>query len=264
MYQPKVAFCFLVYDQILQPEIWNAWFSKIADRAVVLVHSSEPYVHKMPNVHVEVIPRLETAWGDISIVDAQLAIFEAALRHHQVTKVVLLSGSTIPTKYPNATMTTLLSNPKSHIQFAADSQIFPRYDKLLRLYPRDRIKKHSQWVILSRLHASALVSARKNILRDFGGAQIPDEVAIGTYLAAMGYLDPQYMELECPMLTYVDWERGDPYTYSTIRCDELETLVFDAPQIFFARKFKADTVVEVPGRDGYSLYDYMHDVIGLI
>ena len=72
------------------------------------------------------------------------------------------------------------------------------------------------------------------------------------------------MELERPMLTYVDWERGDPYTYSTIRGDELETLVFESPQIFFARKFKADTVVEVPGRDGYSLYDYMHDVIGLI
>jgi len=263
-YTPKIAFCFLVYDRILQPEIWNTWFKQIQDQAVVLIHSSEPYVHMLPDIHVEVIPRIETAWGKISIVEAQIAAFDAALRHHTVAKIVLLSGSTIPVKDPKATLQALLADPKSHIQFSNLTQVFPRYDCLLKFYPRDKIRKHSQWVILNRLHASHLVSFKKDILRTFADAPIPDEVAIGTALAAMGYLDSRMMELRQPMLTSVDWDRGDPYTYDTISDQDIERLVFDAPRIFFARKFKADTRVVVPDHDGHSLYEYMHDLLGVV
>ncbi len=264
MYQPKVAFCFLVYDQILQPEIWNAWFSQIADRAVVLIHSSQPYVHKLSNVHVEIIPRVKTAWGDISIVEAQLALYAAALKRPDVVKLVLLSGSTIPVKEPHETLRCLLADSKSHIQFSPAAQVFPRYNNLLSLYLRDRIKKHSQWVILSRFHALYLMSAREQILQDFESAHIPDEVAIGTSLAVMGYLAADHVEETAPMLTFVDWERGDPYTFRVISDEEIERLVFNSPNIHFARKFSADTVVVMPTVGSVSLYEYMHEYLGII
>jgi hypothetical protein len=231
-YTPKVALCFLVYDRIVQESIWNSWLAGQGDYYSVYIHSKDPLQINMPDVKYQVIPRVPTGWGTLGIVNAELKLFETALEQHTNVKLILVSGDCVPIKPAWHVYNELIATPKSMIEFAHHGQVFPRYDSLKAHFDRANIVKHSQWVALSRKHASYLVMKMDTISELFADTAIPDECVFGTMLMDAGEATNLIVG---PGTMYVDWERGDPYRFTVIRPVEF-TRMIESPE-YFARKF---------------------------
>jgi|LauGreDrversion4_2_1035121.scaffolds.fasta_scaffold121619_2 hypothetical protein len=253
-YKPKVALCFLVYDRIVQESVWNSWLAGQGDYYSVYIHSKEPLQINMPDVKYQVIPRVPTGWGTLGLVNAELKLFEAALEEHTNAKFVLVSGDCVPIKPAWHVYNELLGTPNSFIEFAHHSQVFPRYDSLRAHFDRANIVKHSQWVALSRKHASYLVMKTDTISELFAGTKIPDECVFGTMLMDAGEATRLVVG---PGTMYVDWERGDPYRFTIIRPAEF-TRMIESPE-FFARKFSVLAHIS-DGTTRQSLFDALRSV----
>lgn len=203
----------------------------------------------MPDVKYQVIPRVPTGWGTLGLVKAELKLFEAALTEHSNAKFVLVSGDCVPIKPAWHVYNELLATPKSFIEFAHHSQVFPRYDSLRAHFDRANIIKHSQWVALSRKHASYLTMETDTISELFADTKIPDECVFGTMLMATGEAENIIVG---PGTMYVDWERGDPYRFTVIRPTEFRRMI-ESPE-FFARKFSVLAHIS-DGTTRQSLFD---------
>ncbi len=156
---------------------------------------------------VVLLPRRRTRWGSWAIVMAEIDGYRAALRRG-VRHCVLLSGSDYPLAPKEAIASTLAALPEA--ASLLDLHPLPRADwgptgGYFRLYhrwatirgrsvrpfwrrsllPGLRYTSASQWKVISRAHAEALirvVDGTPDVRRFFSGALVPDELFVATVL----------------------------------------------------------------------------------
>ena len=259
----KIAFLFLVYDQIEQESTWFEFFKYIdPQKYSIHIHCKSFKAFKYFEEFRYANPII-TEYMDISIVYAHNLLIEVAIADTNVWKTVNLSQSCIPLKSFDYTYDILTRNDHSHFNDCGSNHLFPRCDPALPFFDdtRSRISKSSNWFILSRQHAQLCLN-RTEYVEAFAEVVCPEEhVHITTVRNEDTSGKVTYTNnLAHGATTFTNWPdmhykyRTDKglKTYDSISAEELEYL-WNAPCLF-GRKFTANCTV---GDDAVPLVDYM-------
>jgi len=237
----KIAFLFLIYHELNNPEIWRKFFSKAPpEKYNVYIHSKDPLA-KAPEpfrgpLKAQLTRTVPTKWGGVGLIHATLVLLEEALRDPENTKFVLVSGACVPVKTFHYLYSVLTTLNKSQFSVGM-ADVFPRYAPLTTFLPKEKIMKHHQWFIITRKHAKLLITKQQEYLKWCERIFIPDEVVFLTYLISQG------LRKECVLssnpnshTTWVQWEGGRPINYTVFSEEEWRRLLRNG-RVFFARKF---------------------------
>lgn len=236
-----LGLCFLVLDKIECEEIWEEWLTGNEDKVLIAIHAKTPFTlrTKVFQERAVFIPTIPTRWGDHSLVEATLGLFQqTATAAHSI----LLSGTCIPLKPFSVIESTLQPKSYAYAQLNISDARYQRANKrIVELLPlKDvRCKKHQQWIIVYRSHVELLLKNRPRITQIYKGTRFSDESWFLTFMTILGVLD----EVILQKTTFTNWTDDDdchPKTYLEISDEELSELV-NTPEYFFGRKFKQNT-----------------------
>lgn len=180
----------------------------------------------------------ETAWGDISLVRAMLALLKAALEDERITHFAFVSESCIPVK-PWAEMRRRLQlDPRWMLRMDDAAGMKSKHLERIaavRDLPHHAMRTHSQWALLNREAAELL--AEFDLTGHFTGIEAPDEHYFGSVMALCGYPESERLNPLAP--TWVRWtedETGINPESQMLTTASLAAGLAAFPG-FFARKF---------------------------
>jgi len=244
----KIAFCFLIYDQINLEEIWSRFFKGV-DPARYSVHVHYKTQKPLKYFEAAKLPVcIDTKWGDLSLVRAQNLLLAAALKDPATTHCILLSNSCIPFKSFEQ-VAAHLDPARSYFNIGDPERCFPRCLFVTQFVERRFIQKASQWCILNRRHAT-LVTESTDYLTWFAACNAPDEHCYITKLFAERLRDELVLTKNAAedATTFTNWadmnykfrSAAGLKTYETISQEELVHLL-QSPCLF-GRKFQREAV----------------------
>jgi len=164
----KVAFLFLVVNDINYPTIWENYFRGNEDKFSIYCHPKNPENVKTPWLKNNIIPHIvETGWGYIT--NAYFTLFYEALKDPLNQKFVVISESCLPLKSFDVFYDRLSSDniKTSYIKFwdvtpydlRERLKNQPRYDYMVEKY--GKFTKHYARFCLSRYHILKLLGLRE-------------------------------------------------------------------------------------------------------
>jgi len=232
-----LGLCFLILDKIECEEIWEDWIRGNEDRVSITIHSKVPYIPRTDifRQKAKCIPTIPTRWGDFSLVQATVNLFEKSIQN-PVTHCILLSGACIPLKPFSVVYETLESNiGKSFVSNmlpVSDSRYIRANIRIKQQLPDRNIecKKHHQWIIACKHHVECILNNYELITAIYQHTKFSDEAWFLTILEIRGLES----EVIYRQTTYTDWTNGGchPKTHLEIS-DEL----IQNPEYLFGRKF---------------------------
>lgn len=242
----KIAFCFLVRDNIIHEEVWNTFFNNVD------INKYNIYIHFKTNQPSKYFQKyklancIETAWGRISLVKAQNLLLIDALNDKDNEHFVFLSESCIPFKSFNHVYNSL-NEKYSYFNVAPHKACFPKCNIVLKHINREYIQKASQWCILNRKHTELMIAHADKYIKWFNSVPAPDEHC---YLTNM-YVNNLQNEIIATLnladgaTTFTNWygmrykypatNKNALKFYDIITSEELEYLL--AQKCLFGRKF---------------------------
>jgi len=278
----KLAFLFLIYDEINQEELWHNFFRKIdKSRYSIYIH----YKYNIPLKYFEsyklgeVVP---TEYADLSLGKAQNKLLREALKDSDNGRFIFLSDSCIPLKKFDYIYNMLCGQDLCFFNMAKKEHIFEngRGDKLAKRFGRENVNKASQWSILTReiAHDLAHTDDLLESLYESGKGGLADEYF---YISYMHYLNKlncihgfDYEVANSTTFEYwndrdyisdgeftsthpPDWERRLKMFYDI--SDKELMFLFQAPCLF-GRKFSSDCTVD----GNLSLTDRVSELYGYL
>lgn len=222
-------------------------------------------------------PRIDIRWGDISLIIAELILFETASKQDKYQYYHLLSGVDLPIKSQNYIHDFMdKHNGKEFVGFAQEDKskwdikrktryyyIFTKYNKsstftgyicrLLRnifiyiqcIFRVKRkfhieIKKGCNWVSITHDLCTYILEKKQYILKTFKYTLAPDEMFIQTIIWQSRFKNNIYKHNEFDScLREIDWERGTPYVWGQTK-DDINIL--KKSNKLFARKFSSKNI----------------------
>ena len=242
----KIAFCFLIYDEILNEEIWNEFFKNVdTNKYSIYIHYKvnkplkyfEKYKLSQSNI-------LLTKYSDISLVYAHRRLFEEAYLDTNNYKFINVSQSCIPVKTFNRIYDKLTNDNNSYFNICPHKASFPRANDALRFLPKEKIYKSHEWFIVNREHVKLFID-KKDEERYFENVGAPEEHHFITLIKNNVIDNIIYTnDIAEGATTFTNWKGQDdsPKTYTSISFKDLAHL-FNSPCLF-ARKFAKRFVVE--------------------
>ncbi len=232
----KIAFMFLIYDEINQEELWKKFFEK-ADK-----NKYNIYIHFKNHKKSDYFDRfklkqtVDTKWGDKSLVEAHNLLLKEALKDVNNEHFVLLSNSCVPLKTFDH-IYNYLKQDYSYYGMIDEWNKTERNTYAELFIPSKYICKAHQWSILNRKHGQLLVDKEKEYIDWF--PIVPDEHAHITFL----YYNHLHNEIkkthkDDENTTYTFWydhRDNSPQEYLSISNDDVTKLV-NTPCLF-GRKF---------------------------
>lgn len=178
----KIAFCFLIYDKINNEKIWYDYINCIDKNKYNI------YIHYKKNKPLKYFEKykikntINTSWGGISIVLAQIEILKNALKDPYNQHFIWLSQACIPIKSFNYIYNNLDIN-KSYYNISPNSQLKNKTAYIQKYIKKENIKKAGMPSIINRKHAYLFVSNKNNIMLCFRRSKlIADEIIFITLL----------------------------------------------------------------------------------
>ena len=177
--KPKIAFCFLIYDKLNHPTIWQNFFAS-ADPSKYSI-----YIHYKDDVSLgEFFDKykldncIPTKWNDISLAKAQYLLYKTAFTNDpNNTKFVILSNSCIPL-WNFSTIYDKLTTDNNGYFNATDVKI---QSNPMEKYGYSELLKSSQWCILNRNHIQILLEHEAE-MDNFVASPTPDEYMFRTII----------------------------------------------------------------------------------
>jgi hypothetical protein len=234
--EKKVAFLFLIYDEVNHEKIWKKFFENVDPNKYNI------YVHYKNNKYSEFFDKyklkhtIPTEWGHKSLVQAHNLLLKEALKDPNNMHFILVSNSCVPFKKFDYTYNYL--DPKySYYNMFVKHNSLHRNVIAEKYVDKNKIKKAHQWSILNRHHAQLLVDSEKEYIDWF--SEVPDEHAHITYLFSKNLnnmLKLTYDEKE-KATTFTNWsDDGTILTnYSNVSNTFIDYL-YNSPCLF-GRKF---------------------------
>jgi len=141
----SIAFCFLLYSKIDNPEAWSKFFKDV-DPSKYTIYSHLKLINNETQEFIKknAIKSIPTKWGDFSLFKASLLLFKEALKNKNNKHMVLLSGSCVPIYSFNDIYNDIMSKDTSRIH--------ARY-----LGSSLNVWANSQWISLYYKDAQSLV-----------------------------------------------------------------------------------------------------------
>ena len=229
----KIAFLFLIYDEINHENLWKLFFKSIDKNKYNIYIHYKNYKKSEYFDKYKLNKNISTKWGDISLVKAHNLLLEEALTDSNNTHFILISNSCIPLKKFNY-IYNKLDNNFSYYNMCSQSH-YQRCDKALKYINKNDIKKAHQWSILNKKHALLLTKDKNKYINWFDNC--PDEHSHITYLF-YNKLDNEIIKTvdsKYDATTFTNWNGNNLTNYSSINLKELIKL-YNSP-CFFGRKF---------------------------
>ena len=238
----RVAFLFLTRAEQLHAEVWSEYWR--AQEVGIAI-----YAHAQDRAGLEhgwlraarIAEQVETAWAEVSLVRAQLALLRAALADGRNRFFVFASESCVPVRPLRDLLRLLRMDGRSRFPWASHEEAEEFHPQKAARAPREgRIPPgdwcfHPQWVLLCR-EAAELLVANEPLVDCFAGTHAPDEAAFGTMLQAAGY--PLVQKVALQGVTWARWMTDDSPHPDFITQAEAETMGDIAGSgCYFARKF---------------------------
>jgi len=232
----RLALMFLTKGDTLHPDVWREYVAQAPDRVKVFSHPKDP-----PDLAggflagTAINRRIPTAWGDVSLVRASLALLHAALTDPDLTHFALLSESCVPVGPFSAGLKLLAWNPRSRFDWRDLSNASPTQRRRaldLPQVPAACWRFQSQWWLLERTAAEWV--ARADYTGVFQKMEIPDEGYFSTVLCLLGFPLDQFVEKTAS--TWTHWEGGPhPLSHEVLTEADLRSILESGA--LFARKF---------------------------
>ena len=250
----KLAFLFLIYDEINNEDVWHSFFEHAdPNKYCIYIH----YKTQNPLKWFESCKLkncIETKYViDTSIAKAHNLLIAEALRDPDVFKTINLSQSCIPFKSFDHVYDMLSKDGDSHFNLMpmSDWSIAVTWPAL-KYVPREEIHKAANWFILNRQHAECCFQ-HLEYFEYFHSVQSPEEFL---YITLLKKFLPE--NINCTnysaegATTFTNWDAnwGMVYkfpvfasikNYSQISCQEIEYLM--SSRCLFGRKFVKNCIV---------------------
>ncbi|XP_073302309.1 glycosyltransferase BC10-like isoform X1 [Primulina huaijiensis] len=245
---PKVAFLFLARRNLPLDFLWGSFFEN-ADRAKfsIYIHSNPGFMFNASTTRSaffydrQLKNSVKVAWGEASMIEAERVLFEEALQNPANQRFILLSDRCVPLYNFSYIYNYLMKSPRSFVDSFLDKKDVRYNPRMSPVIPKNKWRKGSQWVTLTRRHAEVIVTddtvfpifrnfcKRRPQVNSSGGKKnlklqkqhncIPDEHYVQTLLA----MNDLESDLERRTLTYTLWNQSKtnlenkfwhPFTFS--------------------------------------------------
>jgi hypothetical protein len=200
----KVAFLFLVIEDINYPQIWGDYFERNKQFVNIYCHAKYPEKTRTEWLRRNMIQNIRpTGWG--YIVDAYFSLFHAALRDKNNMRFVVISESCLPI-YSLDTFLDMLDKDDYRTSYVHFMRVSP-YDisariKTQRGYERfGDFTKHYARFCLSRYHIEKLVNSQPSDIDFFKNMHVGDE-----FFLTLLHAHPGYDYIKQYTITYDNWE----------------------------------------------------------
>lgn len=240
----KIAFCFLIYDEILNEEMWYDFFKDVdVSKYSIYIHYKKDiplkYFQKYKLKQKDIIP---TKYADISLVYAHRRLFECAYLDVDNYKFINISQSCIPLKNFNYVYDKMIGDNNSYFNICPHEHSFPRAEPALKFLTREKIYKSHNWFILNREHVNFCID-NQNQEKYFENVGCPEEHHFITLIKNNTDSNVIYTDNAAEnATTFTNWKEGknsSPKTYNSITLKEFLHLL-NAPCLFgrkFSKKF---------------------------
>jgi hypothetical protein len=199
----KIAFLFLIVNDIYFPEIWDYYFKGNKDKVNILCHAKNPENIKTKWLKNNIIKNIvKTKWGHFT--NAIVNLLKSALENKDNQKFILISESCLPIKSFNNFYNMLLSDDinTSYIKVRKFDNYNINKSNIQKNFLKDiNLIKHSGWFCLSRHHVKKLL-VNKNIYK-FNNIIAGDE-----HILSLIYPSNNIKDFE---ITYSNWEHNKYY-----------------------------------------------------
>jgi hypothetical protein len=232
----RLALMFLTKGDTHHPEIWREYVVQAPDRVKVFCHPKNPQLLTGGFLDGRAIPqRIATAWGDVSLVRATLALLHAALADPDLTHFALVSESCVPVRPLTEVLKLLDWNPRSRFDWrdlTNASSVQKQRALGLPQVPDACWRFQSQWWLLERTAAEWV--ARADYTDFFKRMEVPDEGYFSTVLCLLGFPLDDFVEKKAS--TWTHWEGGPhPLSHDKLTDEDLRSIIESGA--LFARKF---------------------------
>jgi len=202
---PKIAFCFLLKDQIEHLDIWSQFF-KNANPNKYSIYAHPKFIsNKLPPWIINnTIETIKTEWCGESLVSACVNMFKKALEDRNNKYFILVSGSCVPLYTFKDLYKIITVEKKSRIHSMTLTKKGESY-----LYA-------DQWILLNRYIAKIFIEIENNydLVRqlyyesDQISSHCPDEMYPILFL--LERLNPAEFQnnINAKYLTYTKWRKG--------------------------------------------------------
>lgn len=213
----KIAFCFLTQDDLHHPEIWQEFFANVASNQFNLYCHPKRLERVVSTLLARRIlhDRVATKHGDISIVEATLALFAAAYKDDPDNQYfVLISESTIPVA-PFSQIWDELANcgSRSLIPYSVPLPGTEHHARLAMIENKAMFANpfyyHDQWIVLHRRHVDALLG--RSYLPLFSRVFAPDEHYIMNVLVHANAIPLE--QIINRRTTFANWQEHEAKLY---------------------------------------------------
>jgi hypothetical protein len=200
----KIAFLFLIIDDINHPDIWIKYFENNLDKINIYVHPKHPENVKTPWLKKHIIKNLvPTEWGFIT--NAYYNLFEEAFKNEDNIKFVIISESCLPLQSFNKLYNDIFTKNDIRTSFVKFLPV-TRYDMISRIQNQPNYKmfksyvKHYARFCLSRYHVGKLLKLH-NEFKFFNNMNVGDE-----FFLTMIQAKPNFDFFKDYEITYDDWD----------------------------------------------------------
>lgn len=200
----KIAFLFLIIDDINHPDIWSKYFENNFDKINIYVHPKNPQNVKTPWLKQNIIKKLvNTEWGFIT--NAYYNLFEEAFKNKNNIKFVTISESCLPLQSFHNFYNDIFTKNDIRTSFVKFQPV-TRYDLISRIKNQPSFNmfktyvKHYARFCLSRYHVEKLLTLH-NEFNFFNNMHVGDE-----FFLTMLKATPNYDFFKDYEITYDDWD----------------------------------------------------------
>jgi len=244
----KIAFCFLLYDQVKHAKQWEEFFSfentyTIYSHLKTVTDNTQEWIEKSK------IRTIKTGWCEKSLVYAWINLLIEALKDPENEYFVLLSGECIPLFTYEETYKKITKSKKSRIHVDPD---WEGTNETGLTYA-------DQWVTLNRKHANLLVKlkttdkGREYAKQMYKKCRVEDGNNVWTYcpdeLFPVNWFIHYYGKWYSPSFkkeflnlptTFTYWEDGtSPVKFNNKRMEKMKKKICQSKAIF-GRKFNKE------------------------
>lgn len=224
--QGKIAFLFLTRNNLKRLDIWEEFLkgdkTGNESRYSIYCHAKEPDAITDKLLRENIISEyIETCWGCINLVEANIILMKNALKDPQNKKFMLVSESCVPIVSFNTFYNAIMKNDKSRIGIHKINPSLDRFNDIVNPeFKKEQFIKHSgSGCIFNRKHAQILVDSFPK-LENWRTMNVPDEHYNGNILLTM---DKEFNNNNRSIKTTFDiWQKED-LNLSAINDDDLQT-----------------------------------------
>jgi hypothetical protein len=159
--EDKVAFLFLTRNNLKRYDIWDDFLKGNESRYSIYCHAKEPDKVKDRLLKENLIPEyIETCWGCLNLVEANIILMKNALEDPLNKKFILVSESCLPIVSFNTFYNTIMKDDKSRIGIIVNKTP-ERYNDIINpeFEEKNFFKHTGSGCIFNREHAQMLVDS---------------------------------------------------------------------------------------------------------